>query len=266
MASGPDQVRSLVHSAGVSGLGRRMRLSTLFDRAWDHLLRAYRCEYIYKNTITNDLLLKKHGIGSDRNAARLLTEFWVDDVRADIAVINGTSTVYEIKTDYDSINRLADQVAGYSKLFDKVFVVTSPRMEIGVAAVLPDHVGLLVFEADGQMREVKRARSNKEHVDVEVVFRSMRQLEVLEICRRRSGQPLDMANGLRIQACWDIFKILSPQEAHQEMVRALRAREIHAAQRKLVEKAPGSLKHLCLGKAMSVRQYQAILPQFEVAV
>lgn len=47
------------------------------------------------------------------------------DARIDIAVVNGTLTGYEIKSAADTLQRLPNQVAIYSRLFDQVTLVSS---------------------------------------------------------------------------------------------------------------------------------------------
>lgn len=255
----PEEVRGIINSAGMPGLGRRMRLRLLFDRAYDQLLESYRCEYVFKNAITNNILLKNHSLtATGPDGARMLTEFWVDDVRADLAVINGTSSVYEVKTSLDTLNRLAQQVAGYSRLFDRIHVVTVDSMAEAVLQQVPAHVGVMVLDPQGELLQRRAASSNKAQADVALIFRSMRALEVLQICREMSGQPLDVPNGRRAQVCWEIFKTLSPDQAHDAMVKALRGRQIHAAHLDLIDAVPQSLKHLSVAKAMNVAQYRSI--------
>lgn len=264
-AGGAD-IRAILDAAAVPGLGRRMRITTIFDKAFAQLLRGYRCEYVYKNQLTAELLLRRHNLGHGPDSARLLTEFWVDDVRADLAVINGTSSVYEVKTSLDTLARMPRQLDRYSQFFDKIYVVTSEEMLAAVEKAALEHVGIQVMSADGSFAEYRTAHSNKANVDRRIVFRSMRELEALDICREVSGLPLDMANGLRSDACWEIFRQMSPMEAHDSMVRVIRKRKIHAAQQKLVQQAPISIKHLCIGKALNVTQYRNIANRLQAVV
>lgn len=263
---GPAAVRATITRSGVPGLARRMRLGTLFDRALEQLLQSYRNEYVFANAITNQLLLRKHGCRGAPATARLVAEFWVGDVRADLAIFDDTSSVYEIKTEFDSLVRLPRQLEGYSRLFDRVYVVTSPVMCGSILAATPAHVGVLNLGPTGELVQLRPAASNLDRVDTRVICRAMRELEVLDICRRLTGQPLDMSNGVRVQACWEIFSTLSPLEAHREMVNAIRVRRIHQARQDLVAVAPYSLKHLCLSKTMNVAQFKAILPRLDLVV
>ena len=75
----------------------------LFDSIFDRLTsKDYRHEFIYKSVIAHKILLGRHSL----NTAVLLNEFRVGDCKADVVVINGTSNVYEIKSERDSLCRL----------------------------------------------------------------------------------------------------------------------------------------------------------------
>src|SRR6266568_1535168 len=70
------------------------RVYTLFDAAFSLLKReGYRHEYIYKAALTHKILLGKHSL----QTASMINEFRVGDCKADVAILNGTATVYEVK-------------------------------------------------------------------------------------------------------------------------------------------------------------------------
>ena len=254
-----SDMRALVDDAGLPAFRRPLRLRTLYDRAYEVLRRHYSCEYVFKNAITNEVLLKNH----DLDTALLITEFEVGEVRADLAVINGTSTAYEIKTSLDKLERLPKQLEWYSRLFDHTVVVTAPPLRSRVEALVPRHVGITVLSDEGRLRTLRKPLSNKHATDVELIFRSMRDMEVLEICRRLSGQALEPPNTERRAVCWEIFKSLDSTSAHDQMVAQLRKRRLHPAQRALVEAAPYSLKHLSIGTAANVTQYRLMREQLD---
>ena len=103
------------------------KLSVLFDRAFDLLkFKLNRHEYVYKAALTQKVLLGIHSL----NTASMLTEFRVGPCKADVVILNGTGTVYEIKSERDSLTRLKEQIIAYSKVFAKVNIIcllyTSP--------------------------------------------------------------------------------------------------------------------------------------------
>jgi hypothetical protein len=56
-----------------------------------------RDKYVYKAALTQRVLMGKHSL----RTACMLSEFRVGDRKADITILNGTTTVYEIKSDRD---------------------------------------------------------------------------------------------------------------------------------------------------------------------
>ena len=64
--------------------------------------------------------------------------------RADIAVINGHLAGYEIKSDDDSLTRLAQQIDAYNAVFDCVTTVVGKRHLVGVERLIPSWWGIMV--------------------------------------------------------------------------------------------------------------------------
>ncbi|PKG80047.1 hypothetical protein CXF80_18020 [Shewanella sp. Actino-trap-3] len=74
--------------------------------------KHYRYEYFYKNTIANNRLLGRHSL----RTAAMITEFRVGRNIADCVIFNGSSTCYEIKTEFDSLSRLDAQLDSYLQI------------------------------------------------------------------------------------------------------------------------------------------------------
>jgi len=65
--------------------------------AFAELRKNYRCEYVYKNTLINNLI-SNYGT---KNSI-IINEFRVGNSVADMVLFNGTSKAFEIKTELDS--------------------------------------------------------------------------------------------------------------------------------------------------------------------
>jgi hypothetical protein len=63
--------------------------------------------------------------------------------RVDLAVINGELAGFEIKSDQDTLDRLAGQAAAYGQVLDRVTLVTTDRYLDRAAALVPDWWGLI---------------------------------------------------------------------------------------------------------------------------
>lgn len=148
-----------------------------FDFLYDLIKDNYRCEYIYLNEIFVNEILKKH----DKSHS-ILTEMYVNRSQADLVVINGTTTVYEIKTELDSLTRLEKQLEDYIQVFDKVFVITYKDMLDRLIHLLDKNekylkVGIFVLNEDGKLNLIREGGSHKEGLNKELMFNILHRRE-----------------------------------------------------------------------------------------
>lgn len=64
------------------------------------------------------------------------------EIRADIAVLNGTLVGYEIKTERDTLSRLNSQIVAYNEVFDKSFLIVSDNHLIQAIHTIPEWWGI----------------------------------------------------------------------------------------------------------------------------
>jgi hypothetical protein len=97
--------------------------------------------------------------------AQVIEELGIErgSARIDLALVNGSLIGYEIKSDFDSLDRLANQMHAYHRVFDELSIVTTPQFVLQVEQLLPPWWGILqaVCNDDGAVNlEVVRAPSN----------------------------------------------------------------------------------------------------------
>ena len=112
-----------------------------------------RTDYVYRNAIIDKVVIGRHSI----NTATPIQEFRVGSSLADLVVLNGTSTVYEIKSERDTLRRLATQIENYSKVFERTYVVTSATRLHSLEHDLPEHVGIITLSRDYTLQTVREA-------------------------------------------------------------------------------------------------------------
>ncbi|WP_437497470.1 sce7726 family protein [Sorangium sp. So ce1099] len=232
-----------LESSSVAGRPLMHILDDLFALMSEH----YRCEYIFKNAIVNKLFLELH----DPSEATVVSEFRSGTCRADVVILNGTSSAYEIKTDLDSLSKLPAQAGEYAKIFDRVNVVTTPSLGERVVRDTDDGIGVIVLSADSRLRTLRKARSNKRNVSPAMIFDCMRREEYVEAVRRETGRAPDVPNTRIYSECKRVFCGLRPQVAHSYLVQALKRRTLPAHILRLTSLVPESLKHACLSMSCS---------------
>lgn len=240
--------------SGFSPPKRRQPLRDWFEFFYALLSSNYRCEYVYKNTITTKLYLNGHHCLQE---SLLTDELRSGNSRADVVILNGTSTVYEVKSAYDSFDRLASQLADYRKVFDRIIVVTTEEKANLVIDLVDDLIGVMSLDEEGELVVVKKARSNKANTDPAAVFDCMRQPEFCAIVKEEFGHIPAVPNSRLYREARALFCQLDPSRAHDLMVQRVRLRGKRQPFVELVNSAPESLKHACLSfsesQALAIR-------------
>jgi hypothetical protein len=225
-------------------------LRDFFDQVHSLLFRSYRNEYIYKNAIARKILLGVHSL----NTASMLTEFRSGVCKADAVVLNGTSTVYEIKSAYDSMDRLARQIAAYRQLFDHINVITSDSQLDKVAGVVGDDIGLMILTDRYTISTVREPSSLKKSIRPVVVFDSLRRKEYEQIVKAHFGEVPQVPSARMYQACRELFHSLDPTVAHDAMVALLKKRFNSRRLRDFVLSVPESLTAVSLSCKLGVAE------------
>ncbi|MHB1397701.1 MAG: sce7726 family protein [Trichloromonadaceae bacterium] len=226
----------------IEKFGADMEVGAFYDAIFQRLIREYRHEYIYKNAIAEKILLGKHNL----NTAFMLTEFRVDDCKADAVVLNGTSHVYEIKSEMDSFDRLDRQLAAYRKMFDFITVITTERLFDAVAERVSPQVGIRVLAEGGYQFKrgtSREAISNKANVDPLVIYNSLQRPEYLRILKAELGVELNHLPNTQIYGeARTFFAQLPPETAHDRMVEVLKLRKQTRRLAEFIMEVPDSLK------------------------
>lgn len=239
----------------ISELDPHMILRDFYDGLFARLFREYRNEYIYKNAIAGKVLLGRHSL----NSSFMLTEFRAGNCKADTVILNGSSTVYEIKSTYDSVNRLERQLNAYQQTFDRINVITSDDQLEKVKQTVGEAVGLMVLSDHYTISTIREATSQKARVVPSVVFDSLRKSEYASIIKTQFGSVPDVPNTRIYGECKSLFEMLAPEVAHDEMVRVLKERGNCFLLREFITQMPDSLKAASLACKLSEQNRSAFL-------
>ncbi|MFA6342561.1 MAG: sce7726 family protein [Fibrobacteraceae bacterium] len=231
-------------------------LSNLFKTAYANLSGIHeRNEYIYKNVLTSRILLGVHSL----KTTTVVPEFRVGAVKADFAVFNGTSTVYEIKTERDTLKRLQKQLDHYLQFFDKIYVVAGESHLEVLLATLPPCVGLIAINQRMQRNAVREATSNMENMNPDLVFDALRASEVDHILTMYQLPVPEVPNTLRRKAQYELFRTLTPAQIHRGMVSGIRKYRGMLKLEKFIDSLPSSLKAVGVGFNFSAREQNTFL-------
>lgn len=126
----------------------------------------------------------------DDPGTRIVQEMgiWAGAVRIDVAVINGEMHGYEIKSERDTLGRLPYQAEIYSRVFDKMVLVTGRRHIQKACALIPKWWGILgaVQGRNGVELTFERKGKENQNIDAKLVAELLWKDEAISVLERYS--------------------------------------------------------------------------------
>lgn len=238
-------------------------IRNLFDSAFSLLKKKdYRHEYIYKSAITHKVLLGKHSL----QTAVILNEFRVGSSKADSVILNGTSTVYEIKSERDSLARLEQQVASYRRVFAKVNIITGENHLDSVIGMVPEDVGILLLSDRYQISPIREAAERPDRTDPKEIFNSIQLIEAKKILKSLNLEIPKLPNTRMHEALGNKFSKLSAVQAHDGMVRILRTTRSLLPLAEFIGELPRSIQPAVLSISLRKQDQSKLLIAMETPI
>jgi len=125
--------------------------------------------------IIRDKLVKEYISKYTEEDEVIFFEFPVLNTRTDVTRVNGISYNYEIKTSRDKVERLQNQMATFTTVFERNLVVCSEKLYEHVLNYIPPNVGVIVYEIHGNMYYFKEKIRPKKSKNL----KSENQLKIL---------------------------------------------------------------------------------------
>lgn len=217
-----------------------------FEHLYNSMVKNYRNEFIYKNEIINKILLGKHSL----NTTTVFNEFRIGKSIADLVMLNGTSIVYEIKTEYDSPDRLFSQIKEYRKSFLKVIIVTHHSVESKYRLFLKKYdlknIGLTVLTPKNTLSVVIKPTEDLNFLNIAYMFKCLRKNEYSDLIKKYFGYRPNVPNTKFFKICLSLAEKMEEKDFHDLMFYYLKKRTIK--EKKIVSspEIPFFLKHISI--------------------
>jgi hypothetical protein len=210
-----------------------------FDDAFNLLkARGVRDDYVYRSAITQKVLLGRHSL----RTATLLNEMRAGACKADVVVLNGTSTAYEIKSERDSLTRLSNQLDNYRKVFATVNVVVGATHLLEVLNATPDDVGVITLSNRFRLHWEREPQDRPDRTSPSTIFEVLRTEEACSVLRSIGLEVPSVPNTRIRHELGRIFADLDPTVAHEQMVRELKRSRSQVGLTDFISSIPVSLR------------------------
>lgn len=231
------------------------RLHEVVALAHESLGQARRSEYFYKN-----LLIKKLVFGVfSPNTTSVFSEFRVADCRADLLLVNGRATIYEIKTELDDLSKARRQALAYLECFTNVnFVVDRSHVD-GAKRQLPPEVGICVISERAKIETLRQAITTEEYLQKGSIFNCL-------ILKEYQGLLVNLGGNEQVQygEAIRLLDSVPPIDLHRYLVRCLRRRAKKSVQDIGWSSIPPSLLAAAYSYQMSAAQWRSILNVLDI--
>jgi uncharacterized protein (DUF2164 family) len=141
-------------------------------------------KYFINETVIKSAFLERVSFKKSPKSTVTIFELNSGDSRADICMVNGKSIVYEIKTEYDTYNRLDNQIRDYLKLHDYVNVIVPKSQLDNILKIIPDGIGVIFYTQNRvgniSFKEYKQPKLN-ENIDSLAQLSQLTKKELVNI-------------------------------------------------------------------------------------
>ncbi len=239
----------LVREIGRENFATASVVSEVFELAFKSISGiGQRNEYVYKTAITKKILLGRHNLST----ASMLTEVRVDENKADVVILNGTSTAYEIKSERDNLSRLANQLKSFRRAFASVNVISAAVHLDQVKEIAPSDVGIMILNQRGQISEIRKSSPCPERINPYSLFSMLQLQEAIQILKLLGVSVPELPNTERYKLVRDLIVLQNSAELHSAMVKVLQKTRSKLMLREFLLRLPQSLQAAAL--SFSIRK------------
>lgn len=207
------------------GINSSKPINTIRDYltyTYNFLLNNYKNEYVYKNLIINKILLGKYSL----NTTTILNEFKIGKSIADLVLLDGTSKVFEIKTELDSLYRCRSQISDYKKAFENIYLVTHITLVEKYINELEPYIGIIALTENNTLRTIRESTRYTEELDSEIMFKCLRKGEYSNIIKSYFGELPKTTAVKYFSTCKEMFAQIPVEKLHNMMLIELKKRTI----------------------------------------
>jgi hypothetical protein len=186
--------------------------------------KNYPNEYILKNEFLHKWLLKELG----QTDSVVYNELRIGKAVADLAMFNGISKVFEIKTILDKETRLSSQLLEYKKIFNEVYLIV-PECQLRKYSIYDHTIGIITYDSNSKQFHLYRKAIYCNEIDVDIVMNVLHSNEYLRIVQENFPEKPLMNAFTQFEICKKMISTLSSDELNKLLIDSLKKRQINNA-------------------------------------
>ncbi len=186
------------------------------------LEKNYPNEYILKNEFLTQWLKKELG-NSD---SIIFNELRIGKAIADLAMFNGKSKVFEIKTVLDKEYRLSNQLQEYKKLFNEIYIIV-PHELLYKYIEFDKNIGIITYDSISKNFELIQNSFFNSNIDADVLMEVLHTKEYLGIVKKYYNDIPEMNSFNQFNICKKLIARIPDEELSELFISEMKERKIN---------------------------------------
>jgi len=194
----------------------------VLKKTYKILEKNYPNEYIIKNEFLNQWLKKELG----SNNSVIFNELRIGKAIADLAMFNGVSKVFEIKTVLDREYRLSSQLQEYKKLFNEVYIII-PKAQLSKYIGYEKGVGVITYDSDFKCFDWVQKSTSNNTIDKNALMEVLHTKEYLKITRSYYKELPEMNTFVQFETCKKLIADIPDETLNTLFLEVMKERRIN---------------------------------------
>ncbi len=194
----------------------------VLKEAYKNIQNSYQNEYVLKNEFLNKCLVEKV-LNKD---SIVFNELRLGNSIADLAIFNGVSKAFEIKTILDKECRLSSQIETYKKIFNETYIIV-PEQQVDKYLKFDNEVAVFSYDSNLNKFELVREATRNEVIDIDVLMNVLHSKEYLNIVHNYFGIVPELNSFNQFDICKKLISTIGYLELNNIFLETMKSRKIH---------------------------------------
>jgi hypothetical protein len=222
------------------------------------LERSYPNEYILKNEFINQWIKKE--LGNDDSI--VINEFRIGKAIADLAMFNGVSRAFEIKTILDKEYRLSGQLTEYRKIFNELYLIVPLSLKAKYLNY-EESIGIITYDSKNKEFELCREAVKNTEIDPVTLMELLHTREYLEIVKEYLGNLPSMNVFTQYDICKEILCTIPHNLLNKLFLRTIKKRKINNL---FFNKINSEFNQICLSLNLNKKEKDQLIEKLKTNI
>lgn len=233
--------------------------SSFLKYAYNLLKNNYPNEYVFKNSFLNQELINEVGTSN----SVIINEFRTGSSVVDLAMFNGISKAFEIKTELDTVQRLKSQLESYKEAFNRVYIIV-PESRLDSYQNYDKTVGLIAFDPESN-KKFHTVRESEIRLDLKrsVLMENLNTHEYKDLIEQFYGELPEMNSFNQYAICFQLLKQIPTLELNNLYLSQMKNRSFEKV---MSTRYYSELNQICLSLKLNKTKRKTLIDNLQAPI